>query len=789
MTHAHSLPTHPNGLIPTEARSETEWIITETGQLDEAAVDRLGNKLLIGNGFIGYRGTLEEYDKELKTATIVSGVYDKVGDAWREPINLPNGCFTRFFFQGEPLHALTSKVVSHSQSLDIRRAIHQRETIFETTNGTRITICSQRFASLTRYPLICLEFTFTADQDCTLILQTGIDGDVWDLNGPHLEKLALQEQGGVLSVSAITHENGIPVAVAEWTGTIPYTVSINDPLKTVFEGKTILREIQVPLKAGQASVLYKVVAHVTGLESAHPLEESLEICREAAQTGFDTLRAEHCSRWQARWADCDIQIEGDPEAQQALRFSMYHLLAIAPTHAENVSIPARGLSGQVYKGGIFWDTEIFMMPFFMHAFPAIARNLLLYRFHTLEGARRKAHEYGYRGAFYAWESQDSGDDACTLFSVTDVFTHRPMRTYFRDKQVHISADVVYAYWQYYNLTGDDTIWRDGGAEVVLECARFYLSYAYYNPDKRRYEILDVTGPDEYHERVHNNAFTNWMVAHTFEVCLSVADYLRKKFPQEYQSLFGPEEARRDLDLIKEMAESLYRPGAEADGAVIPQFDGYYSLEDIPLKNLLTRKLEPDEYLGGGNGLATTTQIIKQADVILALVLFGDKFTPETKSANWKYYEPRSEHGSSLSACSYSLIAAQTGRVDWAYRFFMKTATIDLTGEGKQYVGPLYIGGTHPAANGGAWMAAALGLCGIRCAENTIHIEPHLPAHWKSVTVPVAFKGQRLHITLTRESIKVKTGNPLIAPISVEVAGIIYPLAQAGELVFPVNSTF
>ena len=159
-----------------------------------------------------------------------------------------------------------------------------------------------------------------------------------------------------------------------------------------------------------------------------------------------------------------------------------------------------------------------MLPFFNHTFPELARNLLLYRYHTLVGARRKAQEYGFRGAFYAWESQDEGKDACTLFNITDVFTNRPMRTYFRDKQVHISGDVAYAFWQYFITTGDASIWTDGGAEVVFECARFFLSYMYYNLDKHRYEILDVIGPDEYHDRVHNNAFTNRLVAHTLEIC-------------------------------------------------------------------------------------------------------------------------------------------------------------------------------------------------------------------------------------------------------------------------------
>jgi trehalose/maltose hydrolase-like predicted phosphorylase len=444
------------------------------------------------------------------------------------------------------------------------------------------------------------------------------------------------------------------------------------------------------------------------------------------------------------------------------------------------------MSGQMYKGAIFWDTEIFMLPFFTHVFPRIARNLLLYRYYTLDGARRKAREYGYRGAFYAWESQDSGDDACSLFNVTDVFTNRPIRTYFRDKQVHISADIAYAFWKYFTSTGDVSIWLDGGAEVVFECARFFLSYTYFNPDKCRYEVLDVTGPDEYHERVHNNAFTNRLVAHTFEVCLLVADCLRESFPEKYFELVQTLDFARDLALIAETAQALYQPDSVPPGAVIPQFDGYFALENVPLKALLARKLHPHEYLGGGNGLATTTQIIKQADVILALYLFDEKYSLETKSANWKYYEARTEHGSSLSACSYSLIASQIGKVDWAYKYFMKTATIDLSGEGKEYVGTLYIGGTHPAGNGGAWMSAVFGLCGIHVSDEGISVHPHLPPHWKQVKLSLLFHGQRLRFTLAHESVAVEMVDQKETGFPISINGQKYALPPSGALTISRN---
>jgi hypothetical protein len=196
---------------------------------------------------------------------------------------------------------------------------------------------------------------------------------------------------------------------------------------------------------------------------------------------------------------------------------------------------------------------------------------------------------------------------------------------------------------------------------------------------------------------------------------------------------------RDLEAIAEVARALYLPDAAAPGSVIPQFDGYFALEDVPLKTLLERKLHPHEYLGGGNGIATTTQILKQADVVLMLFLFGERYDLHTKAANFKYYEPRTEGGSSLSACSYSLIAAEIGKVDWAYQYFMKTATIDLTGEGKQYVGTLYIGGTHAAGSGVD--AAVFGLWDPLFGR--IHRDQPAPAGALEKGQP-AVRGPRMH---------------------------------------------
>ena len=331
--------------------------------------------------------------------------------------------------------------------------------------------------------------------------------------------------------------------------------------------------------------------------------------------------------WNQKWIDSDVVIKGDPKAQLALRYSIYHLLILAPNDYPQASIPARGISGQTYKGAIFWDTEIFMLPFYLNTDIKSARKIIEYRIHGLKGAKDKAKSYGYQGAFYAWESQEDGYDACTDYNVTDVFTNRDVRTFFRDKQVHISADIVYAIESYINRTNDYQILYDGSLEVILEVARFYLDYGSYKPLKNRFEILDVLGPDEYHERVHNNAFTNQMVKMVFEVVLKYEDYFIAHKDDYFDEIVKKISFEDDLKLIKIYNEKFHIIKPDQDD-IIEQFEGYFNLKDVSKTDLFKQKIHENEYLGG-HGLAGDTKIIKQADVIAMLYLFKDKYNLDT----------------------------------------------------------------------------------------------------------------------------------------------------------------
>lgn len=712
---------------------------------------RRGNVFQIANGYMGYRGTLDEFGPGESVGVTLAGIFDQVGSAWREPVNAPNAGYTRVALDGVPVSVLDGAVASHRQTLFFEDARFERETVFA-VGDKRLTVRSTRFLSLVRPNLGVVHVAVSCDRAAKLALRTGIDGNIWDLNGPHLVDPVAGHREGVLSLEARTHEAGRRVAVAE-----AVSPELGDG-RAVAEGARHLREMIIEAEAGKTYAFTKFFAVHTDQDpgAEAPGEAARATVLAARAAGYAACLAEHAAAWRRRWAASDVLIAGDDEAQHALRYSLLQLLMVAPVAGSANSIPARALSGQVYKGAVFWDTEMFILPFFLHTDVAKAAELLRYRIKTLDGARRKARTEGpgYRGAFYAWESQDTGDEACTYFNIGDPFTGRDLRTHFRDKQVHISGDVAIALWRHFEVTGDDSLLRTGGAEVILECARFYYSYAYFKQDRARYEVLDVVGPDEYHERVNNNAFTNQVVRETFAIALAAVDHLRAQHPAELAALLKKLEIEPELAAFADAAARMYVPAPDAQTGVIEQFEGYHQLRDVAVAELKALMVHPNEYLGAGQGLAVPTKIIKQADVVMMLNLFKTRYAAAIKQANWSFYEPRTEHGSSLSACAYAMVAAEFGDLEFAYRYFLKTAKIDLEAKYKIYVGTIFIGGSHPAANGGAWMTAVFGFGGVHVDARQIAINPRLYRRWQALEFPLAVRGDGFRIRITAETVAV-----------------------------------
>ena len=710
------------------------WILEEKGFCEEHCESN-GSRMLIGNGYMGYRGTLEEFRLDRLVACNMAGLYDRKGTAWRESVNAPNFFYTTLFVNDCELNVLKSKIVSHCQRLNIRHGIHTRVTVYE-LNGVKFTFKVERFLSMNKENIGALKCSLTADNDATITIKTGIDTSIWDINGKHLNMQLFNKKNNILKISYLTEENRIPLNTYEYIEDFEF-VGLKDGI--------FLNEKTVELKADKEFSFTKICGVYWGERVGNSDTIFLNTTKN-----YITLLNEHKVEWEKLWGNADIVIEGDEKAQFALRYSMYHLCSIVPRNSDKCGIPARGLSGQVYKGAAFWDTEMFMSPFFNFTNPQLAKNLVNYRINTIEGAYRKAKEYGCEGAFYAWESQETGDDACTDFNITDVFTKRPLRTYFREGQIHISADMAYALWEYCRITGDYDILVNGGLELAYQCVRFFYTYAYYKPVKKYYELLNVVGPDEYHERVNNNAFTNYLVKKSADFLIFALDLVEKKYPNFYDDF----KKSHEFEWIYVFANELYIPKVNNDG-VIEQFDGYFKLEDISIDELMKRVINPDEYWGG-HGLASTTKVIKQADVVMLLNVLRSEFSYDIKKANWEYYEPYCQHASSLSACAYAIVAAEIGKINWAYQYFMKTAEVDLLHSAKPYIpGSFYNGGTHPAANGGAWNTAIFGFAGVSYTNDTLDISPRLPENWKRMKFKLFWKG----VCLT---VEIKDGKTTIA---------------------------
>ncbi len=723
------------------------WSLKEEG-FDPQRISQLGNKYLIGNGYLGIRGTLEEYRKEQFPAINLAGIYDQVGTAWREPLNAPNALYTYVEWNGAKYRLPEAPALEHSVSLDYRHGIFSRRTVWNTPQG-KLVLEAQRFASMADPHLIGACLSLQADCDSEAIIFTGIDGEVWDINGPHYDRLEFGTEENNLLAVGITHEKQERVAVSE-------TVAVDFDYEEEVQAEERLygRRLRLQMRAGVSYRLYKYIGIYTDRDGTDCCQSAVQTAVGAGKAGYDSLLFRHRECWERLWSNSEVIIDGDDTSMEALNYSIYHLHCIAPRHSDKLSIAARGLSGQTYKGAVFWDTEMFMLDFYLLTEPAVARSLLKYRIDTLEGARNKARSYGYSGAFYAWESQDGGYDACSDYNVVDVFTGRPMRTYFKDKQLHISAAVVYGLMRYVEYTGSFELLEEGGAEVILECACFYYGLLIKKLDRDCYELQDVIGPDEYHERVNNNAYTNRMVKYTFDSAVRVLEKLKEFDSNTREYLESRYQTEQLLKRYQDASRHILLKEPDASTGRIEQFDGYEELEDVSLEEVKSRLLHEKEYWGGAYGVASHTKIIKQADVVTMLNLFAKEYEEEILLKNWQYYEPRTEHGSSLSACMYACLACKCHMPDRAYPFFLKSARTDILQQGKEWAGLIYIGGTHPASAGGAYMTAIEGFAGIHEEEGELKAVPCLPDSWRRMLFKIMFRGSRYQIEVTKQEAKI-----------------------------------
>lgn len=692
----------------------------------------------IGNGYLGTRASFEEGFDGDSPATLIHGIYDHAPDQLvPELVNAPNWLDLRVIVDDTPfyLHTKTADmlkpphgvVLGYRRTLDLYRGLLRREVLFRAATGNVVRLMFERFASLHDPHVLAQRLHITAvDGAPEISVESGIDGAVSNEGVQHWGDIRTWGHGDAITLRGRTNQSGYVVAMASRLKA-PGAIE-------AFAGDTrAYSQTHFNLRQDETVTLDKLTAVFTSRDEAEPLAEAQRRAAMAAQTGYERLLADHEAEWADYWADCDIQIEGDDSAQLAVRFATYHILIPAPRQDEQVNIGAKTLSGLGYKGHVFWDTELFILPPLTFTQPKLARNLLMYRYHRLPGARQKARDNGFEGAMFPWESTDTGLETTPQWSDPQPDGSR-IRIWTGDSEQHISTDIAYAVLQYWHWTGDDDFLVNFGAEIVLDTAVFWGSRV--EARNGRYELSQQIGPDEYHENVDNSVFTNRMVVWHLEQALRLLEWLRAQHPTAAQRLTDQLALTAErLDHWRDIINKMYIP-FDAQRRIHVEFDGFFDLEYIPVPHYEPRTMSVMSILGHARTIQT--QVIKQADVVMLMALLGDALGPrDVLLNNWNTYYPRCDHGSSLSPAVHTWVAARLGLKDVAAEMFEHAAGIDLN-DNKGNVNH----GIHGAACGGLWQAVTLGFCGLHLTEDGPAVKPDLPAHWRSVSFNVYYRGEK-----------------------------------------------
>jgi kojibiose phosphorylase len=558
-----------------------------------------------------------------------------------------------------------------------------------------------------------------------------ISGVVSNLNYRHWQRLAqgaLDPEGCYLFLE--TQETGIKAAVAQKV--IPGTA--HHWRKEYWDAAWMPTLVfQSHVNMGEVIDLHRYTAIHTSRDGADILAEPLRDLEAAGKVGFDILLSESEQVWDDLWSRSNIEILGDDRADRALRYNLFQVLIAAPRHDDRVSIGAKTMSGYGYRGHVFWDTEIFILPFLIYTQPKIARNLLMYRYHTLDGAREKAAFNGYQGAMYAWESASTGKDVTPVW--IPLQDGSLVRVWCGDLEQHISADIAYGIHQYWQVTGDDAFMVDYGVEMILSVAQFYASRLEWDEASNKYHIHNVIGPDEYHEHVDDNAMTNLMAGWVLRTANLVAQWLMNENTEKHADLMASLNlTMEDISHWQDRQQKIWINQLKT--GEIEQFRGFFDLEIVDQQSLEPRKISLQEMFGIEG--VQKYQLIKQPDVVMALYLLRDHFTTEVVKKNLDYYHQRTDltYGSSLGPSIASLMLAMYGQVEEAYGLFIHTLMTDLDNNRGNTPD-----GIHAASAGAVWQVVVFGFLGLQQSGNRPEIRPQLPEHWEQVRFSVVIRDE------------------------------------------------
>ena len=764
------------------------WIVSEI-KFEEKYIGKTEAIFALGNGYIGLRSANEERYLNEKRDLFISGTFNKANK--NEVTELPNVADVteiEIFINGKHLMLNASNNKEYVKYLNLKTGELNRTFVYLDEEGNKYSLKFNRFVAQDRLHVIVNRVEITPlSKTANIRFISGINGQVTNTGSQHFN----EGEKRVYEYKYIQMLQETSESCITFIQNSAHNIYINgDKIEEKPELSIDRRKVTISnnydLTQGQTLVIEKFSNIYTtrditseNLTIEQIRDASLDEIKEISNMSYEILFNSNKEVWSSYWNDQNIVIEGNDYDQLAIRFAQYHLKVMTPSHDNRCGIAAKGLSGEGYKGHSFWDTEIFILPFYTYSKPEIARKLLEYRYLSIGGARKKAKDNGYEGAMYPWESAWLEDGEVTpVWGAVDIVTGKSTKIWSGFIEQHITSDITFAIWQYYMVTNDEDFMEKYGYEIMFDTAIFWASRLEWDEIKQRYHINEVIGPDEYKEHVDNDAFTNWLAYWTIETAINYYNKLKESNSEVIRKLESKLSLQNAMENWTTKLPKIYLPEPRDLDNVIPQNDTFLSLEDIDLT-----KYKNQEHIGSmfkdyNLDQVNKIQVVKQADVVMLLYLLEHKFSKEVKKANYDYYEKRTLHDSSLSLSTHSILASDIDEKDLAYKLFQEATKIDL-GENMKTSDH----GIHAASLGGLWQIVVNGFGGVRMVGGNLRINPKLPENWSRLSFSFMWKGNKLDIELTKEGIKIEVKDEMLEEIEILVYDKKYVLNQILKIKF------
>lgn len=736
-----------------------EWKIIET-DFYQRFLSQTETLFSIGNGYLGMRGNHDEGQPASQNGTFINGFHETWPIVYGEDafgfaktgqtmLNVIDAKVIRLYVDDEPFFLPTASLQLFERTLDMQEGILERRVLWETAVGKQVLIESKRLVSLRYRHVAAISYQVTIlNAAGPVIISSEVVGNQPNqssVTDPRQSK-GFQDQVLIpseysardlrLTTSYRVANSGMTMACG-----VDHLIQTECDHTVNSECRGDHGEVVFSVNAlrGKPIQIVKFITYHSSRQAA-----TTELAERAERTldrtvkeGFESLTIAQRQFMDDFWKRCDVSIQGNPtlmrrpesELQQAMRWNLFQILQ-ASGRAEGAGIPAKGLTGQSYDGHYFWDIEIYVFPFLIYTAPWIARNMLRFRYSMLEQARQRARELDLKGALFPWRTIN-GEEASAYYAAGTA-------------QCHINADIIYALKKYVDITEDKALLYNEGAEMLVETARMWQDLGFHSDRKGgKFCIHGVTGPDEYTTVVNNNTYTNLMARANLWFAVKTVKEMKDQYPDQYETLLhrtGLEE--EEVLAWQNAADKMYVPYDRKLG-VHPQDEDFLDLEIWDIKK--TPRSHFPLLLNYHPLVIYRHQVIKQADIVLAMLLLGNEFTGQQKIRNFEYYDPLTTGDSSLSACIQSIVAAEIGAEEKSMGYARYAVLMDLAD-----IGGNTADGCHIASMGGTWMVCVYGFAGMRDYNGDIRFDPMLPKYIETLKFPLLIRGQRLLVTMTRD---------------------------------------